>query len=309
MKVIILFLFFGLIFPGKVMAQKKEFNVYLGNGYYADTKSTSGDLKEGTYRFGEVRFLPFRSKRTRFGVFANGMQSSYEFSGYTGDKYAFAFGPSLSHERRILIWRTYSWLNTGAEISKDEGGQGNYRQSLENKSWYASGGISMADTGMFNKEHPVLHQHKIMFTYTQPWESRMEEVIGSSRREVGKLNSSYFLSYQANITSLKSWGLRFDPFLRLGTGQEGYSDPPQFFQAGVGFEILRIYNQPLLAFSFQKKFKEGNRKMNIYGIDLNVTEVIRYFDSRAREKKYRQQREQQQQGVPDDNKIIEIVSK
>ena len=282
---VLIILCLSFLLPGEVRAQK-EFNVYLGNGYFADTESRSDNLKEGTYRFGEIRYLPLRLNRLKMGIFLNGTQSAYTFSGYVGDGYSLSGGPSFSYERRIWIFRSYSWLNAGTMITNDGGHQGKYRQNLDYQSWYASGGIALADTGMFNKKHVWFHQHKLMFSLNQPFEAKLTEMVtGISENERGDKNLSYVFTYQTNVTSWQKLGLRFDPVVKFSLGREGYSSQPDFYQAGIGLEILRIYNQPLLAISYQRKFLADSRQLNVITIEMNATETYRFFAKRHKQKK------------------------
>jgi hypothetical protein len=154
----------------------------------------------------------------------------------------------------------------------------------------------LADTGMFNKKHVWFHQHKLMFSLNQPFEAKLTEMVtGISENERGDKNLSYVFTYQTNVTSWQKLGLRFDPVVKFSLGREGYSSQPNFYQAGIGLEVLRIYNQPLLAISYQRKFLADSRQLHVISAELNATEVFRFFSQNHRQKKIAKLRQKEKE--------------
>jgi len=295
MKKILFCILILLVLPGRTEARKikKEFNVYLGTGYFANPDNSREMQKSGTYDFAEIRFLPFRLKKLQIGGFVNGSKCDYSFNGYNGAGNTISFGPSFSLQKKLFGLGSYSWLNSGYMITEESGGAQGYVKTFNASGLSFSGGIVFVDLKMFDRELSWFNQYKFFFMSSFPKKTTIEETMWDGEKVFSNKNkASFSLELQTHIFSKQLLGMRFDPYIKGVYGQDGYDLNPNYLKFGIGFELLRIYNQPLLSAGYSRKISLGSSKaLNIFSIELNATEVARYTILKLKQNKIKKQEE------------------
>jgi hypothetical protein len=271
MKTIVIIISFFLFFIENTFAQDHNSNLFISNGYFAPDNA-NGD---GTWRYGEARWLPIGDYKLQFGPYIMAMQlrSKINDFNYSYQEYGlglasnFAFKPGWNYHK-------FGWLNAGWKRGFSEGSivksEGIFKNAQIDQLLFFSGGLALRKVileGPFAQQKiSISGQTSLKNEYDSYWNEQPLEEIPFGRNSISVNVQNYFwpidIDWRNEVFLMPHLGISYTE-----RNKEAH------YGASLGVTIAKGYDsREILSLGYKPTWHKS--RTDIFEVTLNILNLF-----------------------------------
>ncbi len=272
MKKILILIFISVAL---VAVSQDNSNLFLSNGYFSPKKG-DGD---GTWRYGEARWLPIGDYRFQLGPYIMGLQLRSKIDDFKYIQNVFGVGLACNFTLRPG-WNNekFGWFNTGWKKVFSEGSislpDGVFNNTQKDDLIFFSGGLLLRKVvlqGPFAQQKIVFEAQKSLKNkYKAYWNSFPLEEIPFGRNSVSLGLKNYmwpiYIDWRNEVFLMPYLGISY-----IERNKES------FFGPSFGLSLAKGYqSKEILSLSYNPTFHKSGR-VDIFEVTLNILNIFNFY--------------------------------